>query len=370
MATQTLPVPRDGAASSGRDRKALLAERSARESVNRANRWYSIKLYLFYQSVSIPLHTGDHLDVMAQNELDQLKDQLTVLQNAFAAQQTQLTSDPESSGAVCRVAAKLPPFWPDRPTVWFNQVESQFNLSKITVDETKFHHVVCALETRYAAAVEDILDKPPATGKYDLLKKELIRSLSLSEEQRVRNLLGKEELGDRTPSQFLRHLKSLAGSIELPDSILRSLWLQRLPPHAQAILQAQSSVSMDIMAETADKILEVPFFTPPSGVNAIAPTSPLPTPTGTVSLSVSEQIQELSRQIAALHTRLPPSRQTDSFPPRGRNRRRSRDRRSQDASPQYSPDREAVCYYHRRFGSDARRCTRPCAFPGNANGSM
>jgi hypothetical protein len=31
-----------------------------------------------------------------------------------------------------------------------------------------------------------------------------------------------EEMGDRKPSQFLRHLKSLAP--EVPDDFLRSIW--------------------------------------------------------------------------------------------------------------------------------------------------
>ncbi|GFU60348.1 uncharacterized protein TNCV_3307971 [Trichonephila clavipes] len=112
---------------------------------------------------------------------------------------------------VYRVSPKLPPFWVDKPTVWFAQAESQFALAHITSDATKVHYIVANLDSRYAA----------------------------ENDRRVRKLLGREELGDRKPSQFLRHLRSLAGDIEIKPALFRLLLLQRLPLHAQAILQGQ-----------------------------------------------------------------------------------------------------------------------------------
>ena len=42
------------------------------------------------------------------------------------------TTDETVSSAVYRVYVRLPPFWPDRPGVWFAQTESQFELAAIT----------------------------------------------------------------------------------------------------------------------------------------------------------------------------------------------------------------------------------------------
>jgi len=42
------------------------------------------------------------------------------------------TTDETVSSAVYRVAVRLPPFWPDRPAVWFAQAEAQFELAGIT----------------------------------------------------------------------------------------------------------------------------------------------------------------------------------------------------------------------------------------------
>jgi len=138
---------------------------------------------------------------------------------------------------LCRVAVRLPPFWPDRPAIWFAQAESQFELAAITRQRTKFNYVVSQLNQQQAAEVEDIITAPPEHEPYDRLKTELIRRLSTSSEQRVRQLLSHEEMGDRKPSQFLRHLKSLAPDVA--DDFLRTVWFSRLPPHVQAILPGQ-----------------------------------------------------------------------------------------------------------------------------------
>ena len=47
---------------------------------------------------------------------------------------------------VSAVSVKLPPFWPDKAVLWFAQAESQFHLRSITVDKTKFAHVVTMLD--------------------------------------------------------------------------------------------------------------------------------------------------------------------------------------------------------------------------------
>ena len=61
--------------------------------------------------------------------------------------------------------------------------------------------------------MEDVLTSPPAEQTYQKLKTELVQRLSTSREQRVRQLLMHEEMVVRKPSQFLRHLKSLAPEV-------------------------------------------------------------------------------------------------------------------------------------------------------------
>ncbi|XP_039297828.1 uncharacterized protein LOC120354551 [Nilaparvata lugens] len=113
---------------------------------------------------------------------------------------------------VHRVSIKLPPFWLDKPRLWFLQAESQFTLSNIVNEITKFHHVVSQLDQRMAAEVEDVIANHPLLNPYTFLRDKIIERLSASEEQRIRQLISTEELGDRKPSQFLRHIRSLANA--------------------------------------------------------------------------------------------------------------------------------------------------------------
>ena len=140
----------------------------------------------------------------------------------------QETPDSSEGGHTYRTAVCLPPFWPDRPGIWIAQTEAQFAIANVTSERTKFNYVISQLEYRHAAEVEDIIVAPPAVEPYTTLKAELVRRLSSSRDQRVRQLLTHEEMGDRKPFQFLRHLKSVAP--EVPDEFLRSIWSNRLPP--------------------------------------------------------------------------------------------------------------------------------------------
>ncbi|XP_023314763.1 uncharacterized protein LOC111693661 [Trichogramma pretiosum] len=162
---------------------------------------------------------------------------------------------------VHRVAVRLPTFWLDKPAVWFAQAEAQFALDNITTELTKYYHVISQLDGRAAAEVEDIITNPPVIESYTHLRQQLIDRLSSSEEQRVRQLLHDEELGDRKPSQFLRHLKSLAGPTPLQPNLLRHLWLRRLPPHVQTVLTTRPELSLEQLSDLADKIVEIsPLF--------------------------------------------------------------------------------------------------------------
>jgi len=80
---------------------------------------------------------------------------------------------------------------------------------------------MCALGSRYTAEFRDIIFDSPE----ELIKAELIKRLSLPQEHKTRRLF--EEIDDRKPSQFLRHLRSLAGNV-VGDKVLHIIWLSRL----------------------------------------------------------------------------------------------------------------------------------------------
>ncbi|XP_076660395.1 uncharacterized protein LOC143363740, partial [Halictus rubicundus] len=159
------------------------------------------------------------------------------------------TTTPE----VSKVAIKIPPFWPEQPELWFRQIEAQFALNGITADTTKFYYILSQLEPKYALEVQDIFINPPEANKYGTLRSELLKRLSATQGKRIRQLLEQEEIGDRTPSQFLRHMRNLAGTT-VSDEFLRTLWSGRLPNVTRAIVSAQSDLPLNKLAEIADHI--------------------------------------------------------------------------------------------------------------------
>jgi hypothetical protein len=177
-------------------------------------------------------------------------------------------ADSSSPAEVSRVTVRLPPFLAERPAVWFAQAEAQFTLAGISSEKIKFCYMILQLDHRYATEVEDIIPSPPDQDPYTTLRNELVGRLSPSREQRIRQLLMPEELGDRKPSQFLRHLRRLA--LDVPDDFLRRILSSRLPSNVQAILICQPEGSLDAAARCADSISEV---APKPAIASVGPPS-------------------------------------------------------------------------------------------------
>lgn len=246
---------------------------------------------------------------------------------------------------VAAVATRLPPFWPANPRIWFVQVEAQFSRRGITVSRTKYEEVVCALPTEYATEVQDLLLNPPEDQPYEKLKEQLISRIADSESQKLRQLLTAEELGDRKPSHLLRKMQALLGDKAkmIDSSLLRELFLQRLPANVQMILASADTMTINKLADMADRIME-----------AAAPTIS--------TVSGSQEGGDLRRIIreevaAAFKERSRP--QFSSGGNRGK-RNRSRRRSPSRVQARQETNDEGVCWYHQRFGDDARKCRPPC----------
>lgn len=156
---------------------------------------------------------------------------------------------------VNRVGMRVPEFTPTDPELWFNIIDRSFQAAGIVTDATKFGYALTAIGPRYTLEVRDVIMNPPADRAYETLKAELIKCLSVSQENKMRRLLEHEEIGDRKPSQFLRHLRGLAGG-RIGDEVLRTIWLSRLPAYIQPHLVTRTADALETLADMADAIVE------------------------------------------------------------------------------------------------------------------
>lgn len=252
------------------------------------------------------------------------------------------------SPSISRVAVKIPPFWDADPQMWFVNIEAQFVLAQIVADETKYNYVVSSLDPKYWTEVRDILSNPPPTGRYDKLKSELIRRMSATQHQKTRRLLEHEEIGDRKPSQFLRHLRALAGTV-IPDEVLRPLWCDRLPTFTKAILASQKQKTLDELADLADAIADA---NPQSRIEQ----------TTSTTLPLQAMYQQMTAMNTALCEVTATLKQIAEMRARGeprygaakRNRSKSRTRSEQHNG--------GLCWYHAKFRDNSKKCRSPCSY--------
>lgn len=217
-----------------------------------------------------------------------------------------------ATATVNAVALKLPEFSPDRIEYWFIAIEAEFNLRTpaITQDQTKYSYVVAALKGQVMDRVIDIIRNPPEEGtRYKTIKDRLLSAFGRTPLEMGKNLLDWPGMGDGTPSALLSKMLASLPAGEDPEHILfKALFLRQLPVDVQDHLARSTTLTTRELAEQADA-----YFAR-SGARLNQP-SPL---VGNVD-------------VAAI------------------------DRKSQKRP---TKNDTSLCFYHRRYGKEARRCTQ------------
>ncbi|XP_066600623.1 uncharacterized protein [Prorops nasuta] len=251
---------------------------------------------------------------------------------------------------------KLPPFWKENPSLWFDQVEMIFALSKISADETKFRYVIINLDTTILPFISDILKQPPKTNKYETLKSRIIGSFDETNESKLRRLLGTHQIGDERPSNFLQKLRNLAAG-QCSDSVLRTLFLEQIPESVRAVLVVSETLDLSKLAIQADKIMEM---VKPSGnlstCYEVANKEKLIDP-------VQKELEDLRLRIQQLEKR--------NYAGRNRSRSSSRNARKRSTSRECNNNNQSgLCYYHSKFGKDSWKCKQPCTWKNTVTPSQ
>lgn len=257
----------------------------------------------------------------------------------------------ETKYETSKVSVKIPPFWLEKPEIWFYQVEAQFAIANITQDQTKFNYLVAQLESKFIENIWDIIQSE-RQDKYEAAKDRLLSTFKESEEICIKKLLTGVALGDMKPSQLLRKMKSLGGS-NITDKVLRTLWLDKLPESIKNILVV-SKEDLDNLSVMADKIFEMKSSTEIYSATA----------DNSVTTVLLDKISALEKQVAELHF----DRQSrNKFWHSSRNKSRSRSH-SRSREKKFSSDGK-YCYYHFKFGDKCypNKCQSPCSWKKTEN---
>ncbi|CAH8840984.1 unnamed protein product [Trichobilharzia szidati] len=272
------------------------------------------------------------------------------------------TSDNLELGSVSAISLTVPVFKPRDPHLWFARLEHYLASNKLTSQTAKFGILSTVLPDEVAEQVRQYIVHPSTEAPYDKLKEEVLRCTSLSDRQALDRLLSNVELGDKTPSQLMRHMQSLVAGREIDKRLFYQIWLRRLPQNIQQVLAfGDDDIDIERLTEIADRMYE--RSTPQS----VASTSRIPDKVITidplnkaeairVDKTSNERIEALERKIDVLTEQLMAMR-VNRQPTTTYRRQRSHSRNRRKYSLQQN-----ICWYHRKFGVHAKRCTQPCAF--------
>lgn len=259
------------------------------------------------------------------------------------------------------LSLRVPPFWRDKPRLWFISFEAATRDLKKS-EAQKAQMVIAQLQKEDIEQICDLLYDPPADHQYTAIKDRLISVYEESDSKQLQKLLSDMELGDQKPSQLLRRMRNLAHK-KVPDNTLRLMWMNLLPAHVRSVLVVSDTISKDTaleeLAKLADKMLEQTSEV--SAVSTYQHNTVQNQPVGIQYLV--EEIRKLHMEIAELKTSCRHNSHdcSRSSPPQHCRRSSYRTRttsRSRSRSVTPSP----YCFYHRRFGKNAKRCTTPCSF--------
>ena len=257
------------------------------------------------------------------------------------------------------VTVKLPDFWKSRPALWFRQVEAKFALARpqITVEKTRYYHVVAALPEDVAVQVTDLLEAPVGATPYTTLKAAIIKRLGKASEEKSRLALYEEQLGDASPSNFLRRLQTLVDQPVFDSDLFRFIFINKMPESMRPLLAMQTDIPISTLAEKADALLAF-HKAQPLAVQAITTQQRTSAPPPS-----ADALEETTDSVAALRAN------NSGFRGRGRGRgffrgNNPRGGFSNQGSQRPQPP-PGLCYYHWRFGEKAYQCTPPCKFQKN-----
>ncbi|KAH7933992.1 hypothetical protein HPB49_020182 [Dermacentor silvarum] len=102
-------------------------------------------------------------------------------------------------------------------------MEAQFAARRITADLMRYHYIVSSLPPATASEVRDLPLAPPAENTYQTLKETLIRRLTPSEPESLRQLLNHTDLGLRLRSAMERLKKMRAARRAQQTPLLKEI---------------------------------------------------------------------------------------------------------------------------------------------------
>ena len=230
------------------------------------------------------------------------------------------------------ISVKAPAFMETACAGWFQIMEAQFHLRKITVDDTKFYHVLSSLPAETVARIDSTT---LSEKKYETLKNEIVAMYEKTKPELFDKLTSSTPMTGR-PSLYLEEIRKTASKLGVGDDLVRHKFIQSLPPAISPVLAAQKDIAIGQIGKLADELM--PFAQTQSQVFMAQPST---------SPNHNNGYQQQKHQGQQQHYK---DQQTIPFGLR----------------PFNSSQRQQVCRSHIFFGTKARTCKPWCKWPNKS----
>ena len=247
-------------------------------------------------------------------------------------------SDASGSTVAATPNLQLPAFTPTDAAPWFQRVEALFRLRNVTASAKKADFVIGALPADIFSMISRWLaSRGTEVILYEDIKTEIILQCEPTPEEKSQKILEllRMPLGDQRPSAALRELRTLSTVLRADGTtadldLVRVLWMLRLPQDIRTLITD--------FAERSDKDLM-------KMADSLRGTSRLSTATTTAAAAQdAEMTDEDDSYVMAAQQRRP---------------------RSSNQRPVPDVSQRTLCYFHKRFGRDAKNCRPPCYYSKN-----
>ena len=250
---------------------------------------------------------------------------------------------------------------------YLSRVDFWCELEGITTEREKFLRIAPYLPGHMFREVSNFqLSNHP--NPYGEMKRILLAAFGMHEFERVRKLTDRIQIGDRKPGDVLRELQDLGTTAD--ERILKTLWLQRLPPEMAAALSTSIDLPINDLRSMANSMHSFMQNQPVAQVTTEQVRSTQntrPTSSDFVLGELLSSIKELVSVVRDQHA------STISAISRGIGEHRSRSvQRDSFRVPRFRSqsrdselDDQGRCWYHWKFGERAHKCKTGCTFASN-----
>jgi hypothetical protein len=212
--------------------------------------------------------------------------------------------------------------------------------------------VLVALSVDSVRLVRHVLHNDTGPKSYERLRASLLASHSLSNYQKMERMMRLPPLGDRKPSVMLAEMLEYCPAGESTTAVFAFLYLQRLPREIRVLLSEDDPANMRAIAEKADRLIAMH----------------VPQSHDTCAAVAAEDSFDEAGVVAALQgawsrkDKGPKWPQQSHTQPKELGRWINLTRKGQDQGRSF---RTSMCYYHAKFGEQAKHCQEGCAWPEN-----